>query len=268
MAFPASGTVEAWAYDYVCGTDLEQKLHPPGTPKLWSDSSQRAAIHITAPGRPPELQLDSRGHRTPRLQAMRSPECRAQLLHTFLHHELQAAELMCRAVLAYPDTPSAFRKGLMGICSDEIRHMAMYSAHLKRLGYRYGDFPVNDWFWRKLPPDTPPVQFVALMGLGFEGGNLDHTRRFAARFREVGDEAGAALQERIGDEEIPHVAFAAHWFAVFSGAPLTFESWQAALPPPLSPKLMRGRPIQRDARLRAGLSGQFIDALTTWVPDS
>ena len=268
MTFPTPGTVEQWAHSYVTCTDLRRKLEPGQPPRAWSDPADLVPIAVKAPGRPAELSVETRGHRTPGLQALRQPAIRAQLLHTFLHHELQAAELMCRALLMYPQTPTAFRKGLLGICQDEIRHMAMYSTHLRQLGHRYGDFPVNDWFWRKLPLSTTPVQFVALMGLGFEGGNLDHTRRFAARFRDVGDVAGAELQERIGDEEIPHVAFAAHWFEVFSGLPLTFETWQNTLPPPLSPKLMRGRPIQREARLRAGLTPEFVDALSTWVPDS
>ncbi len=55
--------------------------------------------------------------------------------------------------------------------------------------------------------------FVAALGIGLEGANLDHTARFAERFRAVGDEAGAALQERICAEEVPHVRFAASWFA-------------------------------------------------------
>ncbi len=82
--------------------------------------------------------------------ALASPQKRAHLLHTFLHHELQAAELMCWAVLKFRDTPPSFRRGLLSICQDEIRHMRLYSDQIERLGFKVGDFPVRDWFWSAL----------------------------------------------------------------------------------------------------------------------
>jgi uncharacterized ferritin-like protein (DUF455 family) len=205
--------------------------------------------------------------KTPRPGALREPRKRAELLHTFLHHELQAAELMCWTVLAFPDAPLPFRRGLLGICQDEIRHMRMYQVHLHTLGCAVGDFPVRDWFWSRVPTVQSPAAFCAVMGLGFEAGNLDHTRRFAERFRAVGDEAGAVLQEVVAKEEIPHVAFAAHWFRKLQGE-LSFASWQAALPAPLSPMVMRGDPIDRVAREQAGLDAEFLDALQAWQPES
>ena len=104
-----------------------------------------------------------------------------------------------------------------------------------------------------------------VMGLGFEGGNLEHTRRYAGWFREVGDEEGAAIQERIGREEIAHVRFAARWFATWKGA-LDFDAWVEELPPPLSPMVLRGKPLDRAARAAAGLDEAFLDALEAWSP--
>lgn len=199
--------------------------------------------------------------------ALRSTSKRAHLLHTFLHHELQAAELMCWAVLAFPGAPQAFRRGLTSICLDEIRHMGLYQAHLQCLGHDVGSFPVRDWFWQRAPSAQSPAQFVALMSIGFEGGNLDHAERFAAMFDEAGDPAAAALQRQIGREEIDHVAFGAHWFAYFSGG-LQFAAWERALPAPLSPLLMRGTRLARAARSQAGLGPDFLDALERWQPRS
>ncbi len=180
-----------------------------------------------------------------------------------MHHELQAAELMCWAVLAFPDTPREFRRGLMAICHDEVRHMAMYRAYLRDLGYDYGDFPVRDWFWERVPRCPDAHSFVATLGIGFEGGNLDHTQRFAARLRAAGDEAGAQLQEKVGLEEIAHVRFALRWYRQWSDDD-SFDLWRAALPLPLSPVLMRGRPLDRERRRQAGLGDAFIDALDRW----
>jgi uncharacterized ferritin-like protein (DUF455 family) len=265
MIAPVEPTAQDWARDYVSSQSLADKLAPRAVPELWAEGI--APLRITAPGRPPELRVSSEKVKTPGTGALRDPRRRAELLHTFLHHELQAAELMCWAALAFPEAPVAFKRGLLGICRDEIRHMRMYAEHIERLGSSVGDFPVRDWFWSRVPAARSAAEFCAVMGLGFEAGNLDHTRRFAERFVAVGDAEGARLQEVVAAEEIPHVAFAAHWFEKLTGQ-LTFDAWQAALPAPLSPMVLRGDPLDREARGKAGLDTAFLDALQAWQPVS
>jgi len=259
---PDAGTVERWAWDYVRAETLEAKLAPPPRPDRWESAPTPRDLR---PGRPPELELLERPPKTPRPGALVDPAKRAQLVHTFFHHELQAAELMCWALLAYPDTPRAFRRGLTSIALDEIRHMRLYVAHLERLGFAVGDFGVRDWFWERVPSVSGPAAFVALLGVGFEGANLDHTERFAQLFRNVGDEEGALLQERVGREEEPHVRFAIHWFERFAGG-LEWERWLAHLPAPLTPIVMRGKPIVREPRRRVGMSDAFLDRLEGYRP--
>src|SRR4051812_17966955 len=147
-------------------------------------------LRLTTPGRPPELVAARRGERTPKQEALEQPHYRARTLHTFLHHELQAAELMCWAILAFPAAPPSFRSGLAKIARDEVRHMRMYRDYLVTLGHAFGDFPVRDWFWERVPASKTPAHFVATLGMGFEGGNLDHTARFRDRFRASGDRRG------------------------------------------------------------------------------
>jgi uncharacterized ferritin-like protein (DUF455 family) len=259
---PPPNTVERWAWDYVTGTDLSKKLAPPEVPEGWEE--RPSPRRIAAPGRPPELSITLRAKKT---RGLGSPAGRARALHTFLHHELQAAELMAWALLAFPDTPREFRAGLARIAVDEARHMRMYLAHIERLGHAVGEFPVRDWFWERVPTCTSPAAFVAVMGLGLESANLEHTAAYAARFREAGDEEGARVQELVGLEEIAHVRFGARWFAELVG-PLEFETWRRALPSPLTPLLMRGRPLAREARLRGGQPPRFLDELTEWQPES
>lgn len=252
-------TVEAWARTYVESTDLAHKLAPPAPPGTWADGAPQ---RLERPGRPPELLVTARADKT---RGLGSPRGRARALHTFLHHELQAAELMAWAILAFPDTPRAFREGLLRIALDETRHMRLYAGQIERLGHRVGDFAVRDWFWSRIPTCADPASFVAVMGLGLESANLEHTASFAARFREAGDEEGARVQEVVGREEIAHVRFGVRWFEHFR-AELAFDAWAAALPAPLTPLLMRGRPLQREARLRAGQNERFLDALDAWQP--
>lgn len=262
---PRADTVQRWAYDYVVSDVLAFKVAPGPTPSAMLDGADCPALRIAQPGRPPELRISLQKIKAPRGGALRDPRKRAALLHTFWHHELQAAELMCWAVLAFPDTPPAFKRGLIGICRDEIRHMQLYAAAMARLGVDVGDFPVRDWFWQRVPAAASPSAFLAVMGLGFEAGNLDHTRRFAQQFRAMGDEPAACLQELVAREEVPHVAFAAHWFRQFEGE-LSFARWSRELPAPLSPMVMRGDPLDRSARSAAGMDEPFLDALEQWQP--
>ncbi|MGZ3424955.1 MAG: ferritin-like domain-containing protein [Polyangiales bacterium] len=257
---PLEGTAERWAWDYVLSTSLAHKLAPPELPTTWEDAPP--VRRLQAPGRPSELRVVDRAEK---VRGLRSPLGRARAMHTFFHHELQAAELMAWAVLAFPDAPRELRQGLLRVALDEVRHMNMYVRAIERLGHRIGDQPVRDWFWARVPSCPDPVSFMAVMGLGFESANLEHAATFAARFREAGDEESARVQEVVGLEEIAHVRFAARWFTHFTGG-LDFSVWERSLPAPLSPMLMRGSPLRREPRKRAGQPDAFLDALEAWSP--
>jgi len=257
---PAPTTVERWAYDYIQTTSLEAKLAPRQVPRSWEAAP--APRRVSVPGRPPELRVLDRASRK---RTLSTPVGRARVLHAFFHHELQAAELMAWAVLAFPGAPHDFRDGLVRIALDEVRHARLYAARLEQLGHPIGSFGVRDWFWERVPACATPAAFVATMGLGLEGANLEHSASFAARFRAAGDEESAAVQERVGRDEIAHVRFGARWFRAFTGS-LDFPTWRAALPRPLSPMLMRGCPLHRDARVRAGFPADFLDELEAWQP--
>jgi uncharacterized ferritin-like protein (DUF455 family) len=123
------------------------------------------------------------------------------------------------------------------------------------------------------------------MGLGFEGGNLDHTRRFQADFASAGDDRALAIVAQVHDEEISHVRFGLHWFRKFTGvaevptgpAPTgevqgstpfdDFAHWRNTLPHPLSPVLMKGVPLDLEARRKAGMGEEFLTRLDKWTLD-
>lgn len=267
MAFSAAlppSTVEDWAECYVSSACLADKIEPPSVPERWR--AHPLPVRVLQPGRPLDLVLSERSPRTPRPGALRDPRRRAQLLHTFWHHELQAAELMAWAISAFADAELEFRQGLLRVCLDEIRHMRAYQLHIERLGFRIGDFSVRDWFWERVPRCPTKQSFVALMGMGFEAANLEHAPHFAAQFRQAGDLSGALVQEQVAREESFHVAFAVEWFTRWTGD-CRFEEWQRSLPPPLSPLTLRGRVCDRSSRLRAGMPLAFVEALEAWEPE-
>jgi uncharacterized ferritin-like protein (DUF455 family) len=254
-------TVESWAVELITTRSLAAKLNPPAPPRSWAAAPQ--PLRLTQPGRPPELRPARRGLQVP--EDLSAPSARAKLLHTFLHHELQAAELMCWALLAFADAEPAFRQGLLGICQDELRHLAAYRAEIERLGFRVGDFAVRDWFWLRVPQCSTKLEFVAVMGMGLEAANLEHAPLFGERLAAAGDSESAALQELIAREELGHVRFAVHWFERWTEGQ-SFERWLAALPRPLSPLLLRGKRFNRAARQQAGMREPFLSELESWQP--
>ena len=262
MSEPVLGTAARWALDYIRADSFTGKLAAP--PALLDYDAPYAAMRVPSPGRPAELRVVGRAEK---IRGLTGERGRARAMHTFFHHELQAAELMAWALLAFPETPRAFREGLVRIAGDEIRHMKIYAHQLTRLGGHLGEFTVRDWFWERVPCAASPAAFVAVMGLGLESANLEHAATYAARFRMAGDEEGARAQERVGAEEIAHVRFGVTWFERLAGR-LDFDTWRRALPAPLTPLLMRGVPLQRAARERAGQPEHFLSELQAWRPDT
>jgi uncharacterized ferritin-like protein (DUF455 family) len=216
------------------------------------------------PGRPADLEVVTRTKKVRKGGALIAGERRAELLARFWGHELQAAELFALALVRFADAPLDFRRGLARILDDEIRHMRLYTDALGALGFAPTDFPHRDWFWQRIPHATTPLAFVSTMGIGFEGGNLDHMERFEAQFRKAGDERAAQLVRRVRDDERAHVRFAVVWYERFTGKAVSFDDWRSALPAPLSPWVMKGAPLAREARMDAGLSAVFLEHLAAW----
>lgn len=253
---------EEWVRAYVLSNSVEDKLAPPAPPSQWRPA---ASSRLAGPGRDGGLTISERADRVPKAGALREASAVGRLLHVFTHHEIQAAELCGWALLAFPDTPTAFRDGLFGILQDEVRHAASYAERLATLGSPYGTHSVRDWFWERTLACETPLQYIALMGLGFEGGNLEHAQRFDGMLRAAGDPVSAELVARVGREEVAHVRFATRWFCAWTGASLEegpdYDRWAAELPAPLTPAVLRGRPLDRTRRGRAGLSATFLDRL-------
>jgi uncharacterized ferritin-like protein (DUF455 family) len=259
--------IRDYALGIVTGTTLAAKLAPPPASEAAgseANTDREPALRIAAPGRPPELPIvPGRQARVPPIEGMRDPAQRVRILHALANHELQAIELFAWALLAFPDAPPAFRRGLVAILADEQKHLALY---IGRMGCAFGTHPVTGYFWSKLDHMTTPVEFACAMGLTFEQANLDFAGDYAAAARACGDIATADVLDQVHADEIRHVHFGWVWLRRFAGETDAWTAYNTHVHPPLGPARARGARLDVDARRRAGIDEAFIAELERVAP--
>lgn len=255
-----------YARSIIEAQDLSGKLAAP--PRALTDERPGPADRYAAPQRPPELRIAHHGQaRVPPPEGMVDPAQRVRILHALANHELQAAELFAWALVAFPDTPDAFRRGCLKILADEQRHCRLYIERLEALGAAFGDWPLSAHFWNKVLSIETPLQFVCTMGLTFENANLDFCREHIDAARAAGDEATAAVLEAVHHDEVAHVRFAWTWLARWKQP--DESAWAAyvrSVSAPHGPHRARGKSFDADARRAAGFEAAFIEALAATPP--
>jgi len=241
---------------------LEEKLRPASAP--FTDHEPGESLRPLEPGRPENLQFAPRrtAPAMPPFGALDKPQKRGLAHHIMANHELQAVEVMAWVLLAFPEAPAEFRLGLANIIADEQRHTRMHIERAAKLGVTFGEFPVNCYIWVKSMQFTSVLDYLCGLPLVFEGANLDHTLEFADAFSTAGDERSAALMRVIHRDEITHVAFGIEWLRKLKRADQSdWEAFESHLHWPLRPIKAKGDQFQREARLAAGLSEEFVDRL-------
>jgi uncharacterized ferritin-like protein (DUF455 family) len=255
--------IRDFALTILTSEDLVIKLEPPRGEL--TDDSPRVIEVPESPARGERLRFAPVD--VPSIEGFHDPRQRRRIVHALANHELQAAELFALALLRFPGSPPEFRRGLLRVLVDEQRHTRMYLARLADLGVALGDFPVNGYFWSKVPQLTTPLRFLCAMSLTFENANLDHTIDYAAAARQAGDAKSAALIDVIHRDEIEHVRFGWTWLQVFKERDQSaWESYQSNLTWPLRPLRARGRSFDREGRKAAGLDEEFIRRLQESEP--
>jgi uncharacterized ferritin-like protein (DUF455 family) len=258
--------LDAYARSIVLGPELDAKLRPPPAPVL--DDERSPATWLGAPGRSDTIRIRPASEvKVPKKSAMSDPKNRARIVHALANHELQAIELFAWALLAFPDMPAGFRRGLLAILVEEQRHMQLYIDSLHECGADFGDFPVTGHFWNKIESVRTPLAFVCTMGLTFENANLDFAQEYATHALAGHDHALARTLAIVHEDEIGHVRFAWKWLHKLK--PAQQSAWDAYCENvawPLGPHRARGKSFDVESRRAAGFDQAFIDQLAQTAP--
>jgi uncharacterized ferritin-like protein (DUF455 family) len=250
-----------WATRILSGESLDEKLfdpliltdEKPGSPLLWKEPARPLGM---------SFKRHSRKERLPSFSDHSSQDKRAICLHRFAGHELLAVEIMAYALLAFPDAPKHFRKGLANTLREEQGHVKLYMKRMSEMGLEFGAMPLYKHFWGYIPYLTTPLRYISVMSLTLEMANLDFAPHYGDSFRQHGDEESAKLMERIFEDEISHVSFGLNWLRKMkSNEKAEWDVWCENLPPLVKPSRAKGLLFFEEGRRRAGASEEWISSL-------
>jgi uncharacterized ferritin-like protein (DUF455 family) len=250
-----------WATRILGANTLAEKLlcpdeltdFQPGPAQFWNE-----------PARPPgmEFKRHSKKEKLPPFHDHREQDKRAVCLHRFAGHELLAVEMMAHALVAFPEAPARFRRGVANTLKEEQEHVRLYIERMRALGLNFGDLPLYRHFWSYIPHLTSPIRYVSVVSLTFEMANLDFAPLYGQSFARVGDLESASLMNRILEDEISHVSFGWNWLKKFKAPESAeWEVWNENLPPLMTPKRARGFLVFEENRKKAGIPSEWIDKI-------
>jgi hypothetical protein len=222
------------------------------------------------PGRKSPLHFSDDQLKFPKSSRLNENDKKAMALHSFANHELLAIEMMAAAILIYPhtcDEDIRFKKGVLSALKDEQKHLNLYIRRLNELGYAFGDFPLNDFFWRQMHKLETPAQYLSVIALTFEAANLDFAQYYAKIFRSFGDIKTAEVMETVLADEVTHVALGAHWMKKWRSDKKLWEYYRQNLPWPLTPARSKGIGFDSSLHLKAVGDSEFIQELCQYDDD-
>lgn len=249
-----------FAKQILLGEKLEDKLLD--TPIQW-DKWKTFELPVL-PGRSGRISFSDQQLKFPKVSRLNENERKAMALHSFANHELLAIEMMASAILLYPHSDEEdlrFKKGILTALKDEQKHLSLYIKRINELGFAFGDFPLNDFFWRQMAKLQTPSQYTSVMALTFEAANLDFAQYYSRIFKEYGDLETARILDVVLEDEITHVAFGAHWMKRWRQDKTLWNYYLESLPWPLTPARSKGNGFDPLLHNKAINDENFIDEL-------
>nr|WP_314539164.1 ferritin-like domain-containing protein [uncultured Massilia sp.] len=163
------------------------------------------------PGRPARPELVP-----PRLvgrRSMATVEGRAMLVHALAHIEFNAVNLALDAVWRFPGMPASYYTDWLRVAGEEAYHFELLAAHLRTLGWSYGDFAGHDSLWEMVAKTSGDVLArMALVPRTMEARGLDAIPPLRAKLAQAGDEAAARILDILLRDEVGHVEIGNRWY--------------------------------------------------------
>lgn len=188
-------------------------------------------------------------------RAVGTLEGRAGLIHALTHIEANAINLALDMVWRFANMPTDFYLDWWQVAQEEALHFELLNAHLKQMGFAYGDFPAHDGLWDMAErTKTDLLARLALVPRTLEARGLDATPAVRNRLVSVGDMAAASILDIILRDEIGHVATGNRWYRHLCDArQLDAVDTYAALAARYQAPALKG-PFNLQARRAAGFT--------------
>lgn len=247
------------------GDDLDSKLFYPEIIEFDDFQEQR----IDIPKRSGKIEFSAKQARFPKGN-FHEKKRTAMALNAFANHELLAVEIMAYALSIFPHNTQElvrFKKGILSALKDEQKHFRLYANRMKDLGYEFGDFPLNDFFWKHMKDMKTPQEYLSMMAMTFEAANLDFSFQYEKIFRDLGDSKTADVLKIVYEDEISHVGFGVNYLNKWKEDKSLWEYYRFCLPFPLTPARARGKSFDENSRIRAKMDNDFITNLLNYKDD-
>lgn len=263
--------VHDYAYQVLFGASLENKLLERSCIDWRITRKDYEGIAIPElPARDEKIAISEAQSKFPKINTLHIQERRGAALHFFANHELLAIEMLAAAICLFPcrnDEDVSFKKTLVSTLGDEQKHFSLYQSRMKDFGVNFGDYHLNDFFWKYMKKVKSPQQFLSILALTFESANLDFSKYYEEVFSELGDHQTAEIMAEVYRDEVSHVGVGAFWLKKWRQDAELWDYYISNLPELLTPARAKGVVFDREGRLKAGLDNEFIDKLFSYTDE-
>ncbi len=259
-------TINDFCKQIIFSGNLEDKITPP--PEGLIDEPCGSLTLPEKPERSPRISFSDEKTKIPRLEHLNLPENRAISLHHFANHELLAIELFALAILKFQDIEKNIRNSLYKSLLDEQKHFILYLDRLHEFGMDFGERPLNYVFWKQAPKIQTIEKFAAIVGITFEGANLDYATLYKSIFLHFGDEKCAGIMDEIYNDEIMHVKRGL--YVIRHSKEYKSDDWESYtsyLDEKFTPRRAKGYYYFPESRRKAGLDENFIKELGDYTDE-